>query len=935
MISRVQGSGYQRYRSWLNSLNVSKFQAFNELNHFKVIKELREVKNFNAIFSNSQLIKLWQEMMGAEKVDHKRIVLNCGVRQGLSSIFELYKDSKWAIPSNIYPVYSALARSAAVSEVQEYNAFDTSRLTDRLTDTKVDVLLITDPTPFGQDLSSAEVNSLLQWVSSAEDTLNRRRVVVDCVYAAELRSELQPLIESDKAFVLHSLSKAHALPLHLGFTVTPCPEGVTGAAAHAAISRPQPDPQMLRDASFCLSTYPTMMREQREIFRAGWEELLPSASTNAGTAPDRDAAVFLPEQTAVCDARTSLSALTAGTVRPSRSYLSLSAAPFGTALEQGILPVPTSIYVADADTSTATPTATVTSPSPHSVVPPAPSSNSIFSLLGLLQPANLKRPLPFTKTMYHVTRASNFAKGFDKYSMSYSKSGVKQSTFPDRFYLLYLQELFVGVNKTTKSLQVDAEAKAKAENSATISPATAAFGAGDFPVVIQTRTVLDLLPSPSGVAQYVSANHVVVEKVGVLAGYRSGSGSGTEVHSTQGSCGSECLCDCDCDCEQEQNTFTTTSSSTASWQLNWPQLSPADAVDVSWMSVEEMYAHSMRLNDASLTPFSECVPRSISILPVAQGCQAKCPFCFSHSSISDDLNKRNLNMDRINHVLDAAKSAGAERAVITGGGEPLVSPMPLILSMIEACAARFESVIMITNGYALSKLPPESRLKALISLRKAGLTVLSISRHGVSEENNTEIMRLSTKAEDIAVTYREYMQSVKFTAADGNDTDNHTGVTAVRNTGNELDGLRLRWVCVLQKGAVDSVAKLGAYLDWVVSTGVQEICFKELYVSSTTESLYYEQDSNAYSRDHQVSLRLLTEFLENQGARTVGTLPWGCPIYELDWCHGGTSTTLKVVAYTEPTVFWERQNRICRSWNLMSDGDCYSSLETKESIMDV
>src|SRR5256884_3502229 len=56
---------------------------------------------------------------------------------------------------------------------------------------------------------------------------------------------------------------------------------------------------------------------------------------------------------------------------------------------------------------------------------------------------------------------------------------------------------------------------------------------------------------------------------------------------------------------------------------------------------------------ARLRPYTQIRPRSVSVLPIAIGCQAKCPFCFSHSSVSIDQPKqRSLSTARLHEVLD-------------------------------------------------------------------------------------------------------------------------------------------------------------------------------------------------------------------------------------------------------------------------------------------
>jgi hypothetical protein len=120
---------------------------------------------------------------------------------------------------------------------------------------------------------------------------------------------------------------------------------------------------------------------------------------------------------------------------------------------------------------------------------------------------------------------------------------------------------------------------------------------------------------------------------------------------------------------------------------------------------------------------------------------------------------------------------------------------------------------------------------------------------------------------------------------------------------------------------------LEGYLEWAVSRGVEEICFKELYVSTSVESEYFDQAANNWSADNQISLRMIVDFAQDSGWELVHRLPWGAPIFEGLW----RGRRVRVAAYTEPSLFWELTNGICRSWNLMADGRCLASLEDRES----
>jgi hypothetical protein len=140
-------------------------------------------------------------------------------------------------------------------------------------------------------------------------------------------------------------------------------------------------------------------------------------------------------------------------------------------------------------------------------------------------------------------------------------------------------------------------------------------------------------------------------------------------------------------------------------------------------------------------------------------------------------------------------------------------------------------------------------------------------------------------------------------------------------------GLRLRLICVLQHGGVADAAGVADYLSWAAAVGVEEVCFKELYVSTSTESLYFDHTANLWSRDHQISLSVVTRFAEQHGFEVTSRLPWGAPVYDGVW----DDRPMRIAAYTEPSLLWERTHGVARSWNIMADGRCYASLEDRAS----
>lgn len=316
-------------------------------------------------------------------------------------------------------------------------------------------------------------------------------------------------------------------------------------------------------------------------------------------------------------------------------------------------------------------------------------------------------------------------------------------------------------------------------------------------------------------------------------------------------------------------------------------------LDFKPILIEEAYSRSLGTN--SLLAWESVRPRSLSILPIKQSCQAKCSFCFSHSSISDDITQSKY-LEQFEPMCIRAKTSGAERLVITGGGEPTLLAHHKLLDIMKIGKEYFDSITMITNGYELAN--SDDIVKVLKDYEENGLTVLSVSRHSII--NNEQIMHLNIDIDKIAKTFSE----------------------------NELN-LKLRLVCVLQKQGVHDEKSLAEYLDWSADNGIKEICFKELYVAATNESVYHDSQYNKWCEENQVAMDFLVRFMDDNLANKINSLPWGSPIYDLSW----KGKKIKIAVYTEPSIFWERTHGICRSWNLMSDGRCYANLETKDSLL--
>lgn len=328
---------------------------------------------------------------------------------------------------------------------------------------------------------------------------------------------------------------------------------------------------------------------------------------------------------------------------------------------------------------------------------------------------------------------------------------------------------------------------------------------------------------------------------------------------------------------------------------------PVASIDIfedgEWkeISVEDLFALSFNLEYTNLKKYSELTPRSLSFLPVAQACQAKCKFCFSESSISTEQVKKLDDFTHLDYWCKKSKSEGAERFVITGGGEPTILGFDNINKILSISNKYFEKNVLITNGMFLNDLTKEK----ISSLKSNGLSVLSLSCHHYDEEKNTQIMGANTGIHSI-----------------------------IKEISNIKEKPEIRLVCVLQKGGIDSLEEIENYINFAIRNNITQICFKELYVSSTEESLYSKSKENLYCKNNQISLKLILDYSKKH--EKIAELPWGSPIFRIL----KEDQFVDVAAYTEPSVGWERYHGIARSWNYMADNNCYATLEDMNSLIE-
>jgi len=276
--------------------------------------------------------------------------------------------------------------------------------------------------------------------------------------------------------------------------------------------------------------------------------------------------------------------------------------------------------------------------------------------------------------------------------------------------------------------------------------------------------------------------------------------------------------------------------------------------------------------------WDRCRFLTCSVLPVASACNLRCPFCFSKSSLSALQRERpRWSRMRIERYYAFARERGATRLVVTGGGEPLLRPDD-VCDLVRRGTEYFDEIACFTNGSYLTR-------ELAGRLAEAGLTYLCYSRHHHDDGRCRQLMGDGTPTLD------------EFCRGAG--------------------PLKIRATCVMTRGWIDSTPLVQDYIDALSAYGVREFTFKHTY-TAYPESVFGASAQNGWARDHQV------EFDPFAGrGQVLARLPWGPVIRRIDTVH--------VCYYHEPTPQWEKEHRLCRSSNLLSDGTVYASLEDRSS----
>lgn len=277
-------------------------------NKFVVSGEVGEGHK-NGNIHRCHLVEDWLSYFSLPQDLKKHIGVSNGVRHSLDLLFEFYKEKKFLLPVDVYPVYLEKANIAAV----EYDTFST--LVDGWVDGAIqrsgDILLLTDPLkPLGREISSLEWGLIKSWL----DADSKRILIIDAVYNLDnsFKKEIMDLYFNNNVIMLHSLSKAWLLPQRFGVALFP--QNKDGNVLRELFKNNEKNDMHLKEAYLALNKF----KSNPEFIKEDILKLIDNASSELGIALEQN--------------------------KQNPSYLFYSKLGHNFWLDKGILTVPESVF---------------------------------------------------------------------------------------------------------------------------------------------------------------------------------------------------------------------------------------------------------------------------------------------------------------------------------------------------------------------------------------------------------------------------------------------------------------------------------------------------------------------------------------------------------------------------------------------------------------
>lgn len=302
-------------------------------------------------------------------------------------------------------------------------------------------------------------------------------------------------------------------------------------------------------------------------------------------------------------------------------------------------------------------------------------------------------------------------------------------------------------------------------------------------------------------------------------------------------------------------------------------------------------------------------------------CNAGCRFCISRTTPGDasgTCEVKHCPDDRLAIALGYAQSLGATHGILTGKADPTQENPEYLLGLVARIRERLPLCDMHTNGYLL--LPGKRRADLLRELKKAGLTMVTLSIASTDDATNRRLMGVPTPTELIPIA-------------------------------REL-GLMVRCSLVVNRDGVSDVDRVLDYVRTVGELGAQAVVVREVWRpevrTPVNEAVYEWNHANAVP----------IQPIENEISRLAGeprglwdtfrwlvhgapenpnrihrlyTLPWGRPVFAFgEGTFSDPNHAVQVVVSTSHDNF---RGETFQTVVLRPDGHVYGGWESKATIL--
>jgi hypothetical protein len=248
------------------------------------------------------------------------------------------------------------------------------------------------------------------------------------------------------------------------------------------------------------------------------------------------------------------------------------------------------------------------------------------------------------------------------------------------------------------------------------------------------------------------------------------------------------------------------------------------------------------------------VAQPVTFTPFASArpCSARCTFC-SETLVHDEARVLSASLrPRPSYAGELAACLHALEGLPIGyslSGLEATDDAAWLLDVLDVLDAHGRASpvgerVLYSNGNGLS--PRTTGAHLVPRLAAFGLTRVELSRHAVAQGDNDAIMRFHAHA--ATRDNDAFAEAVQFARA---------------------GGLRVRLVCVVQRGGVADLDAAERYLAWARALGVDDVVFREL---SRTGARYRANASLRLVDDARVPIETFLRALEGRNARAFAPI---------------------------------------------------------------